>query len=428
MLKPIIIMPEDHWDALAKQALLEALPMLNRLGYDTLCMEQPWDSTQEEIVAAITEAEKANTKMLNHLEKLLKSKGGIFNSLLDYDYDTLEHYVKGNSQAKSLEEIAQLNEVIYSIIELPGTRMSLKLAQKIIALQGQFRGVDVVKEKFKVFGNHSELAVSRKPKIIEASKEREECHVNNLLQLQREGRGVIFFVGKQHLENELLKFQELECLSEVIVIYPYSLIDKCQDKTKASKPRELVFNNPRLKQKLHILEKALVDSSDLADFVLRLEKLVNPVVENFYKPIPNHAAANILSATFDIYFSAQQRPSLFVDCVHKVSEQENPDKTLTALLDAGIYARITAIKEQKYLCVPEVNAKSVSAKIIALNLPQKLREQGGRTDRVELRNQPSSELHKYNNNVAIKSLGLFSPPSVMYEVSQEILALQRVGK
>lgn len=64
MIKPILLIPERHWDALAKEALLEALPMLHRYGYDTYCIEMPSNYTTEDMKASVDSTIKVSDRIL----------------------------------------------------------------------------------------------------------------------------------------------------------------------------------------------------------------------------------------------------------------------------------------------------------------------------------------------------------------------------
>ncbi len=366
---PIIVIPEEHWDALAKRALLEALPMLNQLGYDTLCLEKPVDYTQQEIMDEMEQIDEASTEMLKYLERLLKSKGALFDTLLDYDLETVENFLKGNSTAATFEEKKQLAEVIYTITELPGIRMTRTVLKKILALGGKVNGIDLPKEQYKSLGSqyeytHSDSVMKLRPKICapQHKEARELSFCTNLLRLQREGRGLIFFGGINHIESLLLKFDARSFLGEVIVIHPYSLIDKI----KHGENRALAFKHPTLKNKIHFLESVLENQADILVFIRNVERLVRPIIESFYKEVPDHSIAKTLGARLGIDFKAQIRPSFFVDCIHKIEGVEKSDEIVEQLMRAGFYARITTSKEKKYLCVPEVNEKGIDKKILAL--------------------------------------------------------------
>lgn len=350
MQKPIIIIPEVHLDALAKQATLFSLPLLKELGFDTYSLEVPFDFTLLEIINHFNEGTQSVSERVPLYEATLKARGAKFTSFFDLTYEELEKLLCDYSTDKSPQSLQLLKEFTHAVIQLPAMKLTLSIFWKMLSLGGAVVGADISKDRYPRIDTLNGIKNVLREVHVKHT-EREASFFANLLILQKIGSGIIFTVGAKHLENLLLKFEDQALLSEIIVLHPYSQFNKIDPQ----RSNAIAFTNPKLKGKVNFFERALSSEKDIPNFHAALCDFIKPVVASYYKDIQSPVVALKLSSVTQLNFQAKQRQSGYIDCVHYVKDEEDVGSAVAKLHSLGIFVRKTTKNNNCILCVPEVN-------------------------------------------------------------------------
>lgn len=363
---PMIIMPERHWDTLARKALLQALPMLRVLGYDTLRMELPSNLSQAECIDVFERSLEADEALLKNVDALflpqLAQQGIHVNSLTDFDFDFLEMLcskTRYEADSSSFNSAIVGTELSWRLAQIPGHRLSLKLLQTMLQLGGSIGGIDLPQNEFheKLEGD---FMFQRKAQIIKANSKREQNFVKQLLELHYYHNGIIFFVGEGHYDGIIKALASEQYLGEVVVIQPHdSKILKSTDKTA----RQVSLKQRRQQTDYPFLDRALDSEAQIPAFLQQLRATLRQKLADFYHEIPRHRITADLSHATGVTFSAQQRPSFFIDAKHEVAASEDAEQIVENLSEKGIYATVSLFQQPRTICVPEVNSSDVSKAI-----------------------------------------------------------------
>lgn len=355
MNKPILLIPDRHWDVLSREALLFALPMLYQLGYDTYCYEISEEASEE---CQLLTLEKT-IKSLDHLRELsephFKRCNITFEELIEKPIEDLAEILQQTVTSTKSKEFAMWFK------ELPAHRVTLKILNKMLDLGGSIRGVDLANNQdYSHFESLEHFDISKKvSSVIQKEAERVPNFVNHTLRLQSQGNGVILVVGMVHYENLLKEFAKYEHLSELVVLFPHT--DRCY--SRSFEDRVLHMNQPNLTKNLALLNRALETVDQAQHFAKEVEDFLRPIIANFYRNAPNCMPAKILESKLGISLVTKFRPSMYVDGFHLISEDED-ELLLTEKLSAlGIFAVSKICDNKKLLMIPCINSPDVVKKL-----------------------------------------------------------------
>lgn len=217
MNKPILLIPDRHWDELSRSALLAALPMLIQLGYDTYCSELPESYTALQQLETVKHTITSIEQMQQAAKPYLEARNIDVESLCQLPFEDLCHYMRNYVSSK------KFNEYALCLKELPAHRMTLQILEKVLELHGSIQGVEMTNNKFNGYATLGDFNLAEKAKNIqEQETDRIKNFVTHAINLQNKGNGVILLIGMSHYNNLLQKFYEHGHLKEIVVLFPYN--------------------------------------------------------------------------------------------------------------------------------------------------------------------------------------------------------------
>ncbi len=355
MIKPILLVPDRHWDTFARRAMLMALPMLRRYGYDTYCHEMRSDYSTEQQLEIMDHTITTIEAIQASARPYLQSRGIDVEKLCDMPFEKLSDLLRNYVTSKKYTEYA------VSLKELPAHRLTREIFNKIIHLHGSYQGVDIIDaEGILEFSSLDDYGIVEKNRMVKL-KEKERIHsfVSNALKLQNQGKGVILVIGKVHYENLLTEFHNQSCLGELVVVYPHS------ERTFANAvdDRKLNLSNQKLRNKFPCITRRLYNEKQLPEFVDDLECFLKPILKSFYHDIPEHPITEKITSNLGVKFFARQRPSMYIDSFHPIANDENEAEVTKKLADLGIFSTVAVVDEKKQMMIPCVNSTGVCRKL-----------------------------------------------------------------
>lgn len=214
---PIIILVERHWDKAPKKALMSALPFLTTSGYDTLCFESPYEKNEQETIHAIEHTIEFIETRLAEVNQFFAQRG-IFYNLPEMDYIDLQQLLKNYVSSRYYTEMALWFK------ELPGHKEKLLMIRKALESDMKICGIDLESEQLEsINGLEAQNNLkSRLSGLSALAKMRAMAFKRNMLELQQQGKGVIFVVGQAHYLDLIEEFSKEYPLSEIIFLHPRS--------------------------------------------------------------------------------------------------------------------------------------------------------------------------------------------------------------
>ena len=352
---PIIILVERHWDVAPKQALMNALPFLNTLGYHTLCFESPHELNEQETIARVESTIQFIEKRLTETNKYLTTQG----KCVDFDamdFSRLQHFLLNFVTTR------YSNEMALWFKELPGHKEKLNLIRTAIRNNMRICGVDLTSEQLQPidsFEAQNNLH-SRVSGIKQLDKARVSTFKNHLLELQQLENGIIFSVGQSHYSSLIEEFSREYYLGEVVFLHPYSL--QCLTESHIDYYLPL-FDDPNLT----LIEMAINCNQDMEMFAATLKRKIQTKL-NTHTPIEQTYSCHMLSDKTGLDFAPYVRPSFLVDCHHFFHSREEITATHNKLKRSGISGFFTFFRDKESYCIPCVNTQEMQSKIKALKL------------------------------------------------------------
>ena len=346
---PIIVMPERHWDPLAKEALAKTLPSLVSQGYDMLCFESPSDENEEELISTVKSTITFSQDRYAEANELLQRRGIVTPNLSEMNYSDLEQLLLHFVSSRHSKEMALWFK------ELPGHMQKLKMIELAKSLNMTIQGVDLVKAELEPLrGMEAQTNLQKKLAAIDLlDAKRIMSFKEHLLTLQQKGHGVIFVVGQIHYERLAHAFSKEYCLSDVIFVHPYS--PKCLDTSHDDRPLTAIVDNAQLT----LIEQILEQSSDMDAFTISLTQTVQSKIDG-YKQIEPTTISNMLSKKTGLFFNAYARSSMHVDAYHPITAEEDISSTTRDLDAQGIHGHFTFFKGVHSYCIPCLNSTEIS--------------------------------------------------------------------
>lgn len=353
---PIIILVERHWDKAPKKALMNALPFLTTSGYDTLCFESPYEKNEQETIDAVESTIEFIETRLAEANQCLAQRGMLYN-LPEMDYIDLQRLLQNYVSSKYYKEMALWFK------ELPGHKEKLLMVRKAVESSMKICGIDLASEQLEsINGLEAQTnLMSRVSGICELDKIRAMAFKRNMLELQQQGKGVVFVVGQSHYMDLIEEFSKEYPLSEIIFLHPYS--SKCLDKSYVD------YNLPSSTsiEDLILIEKTIYDDQDIEIFLTYLRNTVQPRLDNYVSIEPT-STCQLLSDKTGLNFEAYVRPGYLVDCHHFFSDKERMGDTVAKLNDKGVRGFFSFFKGKPSYCVPNINIKEVASQIQKMDL------------------------------------------------------------
>lgn len=126
--------------------------------------------------------------------------------------------------------------------------------------------------------------------------------------------------------------------------------------------------DPKLTANLPQLVRSLSSTKEIPDFLATLKTFLEPIMANFNQNLQEiilHQqpakcpAAESLSSILGISLIAKRRPSMYVDCFHNLTAQNNELAITTKLNQLGLFATLKVVDNHKQLIIPCVNSPEV---------------------------------------------------------------------
>lgn len=182
---------------------------------------------------------------------------------------------------------------------------------------------------------------------------RVNAFVENLLNYQEQGRGVISIIGQSHYQNLVKKFEENQVLSEVKFFHiftPDILANVCAD----------MYIDLEDNQLTTYVDRAVRNEQDMLRFLTEFKNIMEEIFENSYQKLPiATASTECLNRLSSLHFDSYCRPSFFVDCLSRINTAEDLTSAQT-ILTTGIKGNLTFFDHQLHFCVPNVNKTDVA--------------------------------------------------------------------
>lgn len=347
MTKPILVLLERHWDTIPKQALMKVLPFLITVGYDILGFETPSDRNQDETLADLdgtiqfieTRLEEANRCLTQHGQTLLS-----LTTIESIDYLALQNLLKNYVSTRYYKEMALWFK------ELVGYKAKRPLADLALKNNMEIRGLDSTSEQLNpINGFTSQIDLSKRTAgILSLDKTRATAFKNNMLNLHKQGKGVIFIMGQHHYHDLMEEFKK-ECPStEIIFLHPHSP----RSLSEAMVDYHLVPAKPH--EYFTLIEKTIYDHECIDMWVTNLKTTVQQKLENDVLIEPTSTCLELTDKT-KLPFEAYASPNLRVNCYHFFQNRDTVTGVANQLKARNITGYFTIFKNKPAYCVPDVN-------------------------------------------------------------------------
>lgn len=353
---PIIILLERHWDVAPKKVLMGALPFLKSSGYDTLCIESPCEKNEQETIADIESTVKFIEKMLADANQCL-AKRGISVDLPSMDYSELQHLLHNYVSTRYYKEMALWFK------ELPGHKEKLNMLTMAVGKNIKICGIDLASEQLEPVNSlEAQTSLSnRMSGINKLDQMRTQAFKKNMLELQQEGKGVIFVVGQAHYKPLVDALANEYLLKEILFLHPYA--SKCLDNSYID------YHLPSFSNinDLTMVEQIIHNHDDVELFLKNLRTTAQPMLDNSVSIEPT-STGELLSTKTKINFETYVRPSYLVDCYHFFNNRGNITGTVNKLNEKGVRGFFTFFKNKESYCVPCINTQEVASQIQKIDL------------------------------------------------------------
>ena len=182
-----------------------------------------------------------------------------------------------------------------------------------------------------------------------------------MLELQQEGKGVIFVVGQSHYQPLVEAFAKEYLLKEIIFLHPYAL--KCLDSSYID------YNLPSFShiEDHTIIEQIIHNNNDIEIFSTNLKATAQPMLDNSVSIEPT-GTCRLLKIKTKLNFESYFRPSYIVDCYHFFENREDITDTVNKLNKKGVKGFFTFFKNKESYCVPCINTQEVASQIQKIDL------------------------------------------------------------
>ncbi|MCC5792411.1 MAG: hypothetical protein JJT82_07385 [Legionellaceae bacterium] len=353
---PIIILLERHWDVIPKKVLVDALPFLKASGYDTLCFESPSDINEQETITNIESTIKFIEDYLAGANQCL-SKHGIFVDLPAMNYSELQRLLLNYVTTRYSNEMATWFK------ELPGHKEKLDLVKLAQESNIKICGIDLTRDQLEpIISLESQTNLGMRVSAIKAlDHQRTLAFKKNVLELQQQGKGVIFVVGDSHYKPLVAELAKEYLLEQALFLHPHAL--KCLDNSCIDYHLPSFFNV----KGLTLLEQAILNRDDIEMFSKNLQTTVQAMLDNSISIDPT-STCKLLSNKTQLEFEAYVRPGYLVDCYHFCDNRQTIADTVTQLHAKGVGGFFTFFKNKEAYCVPSINTDETASQIQKMDL------------------------------------------------------------
>ncbi|HEV8052700.1 MAG TPA: hypothetical protein VGP47_09405 [Parachlamydiaceae bacterium] len=347
---PIIVIFEQHWDKAPKEVLKHVLPQLSSHGYDTLCYEVPKNLNELEIITGWEGTLEFCTNLTNQAQGLLKQVGFVRN-VSEVAFTELIELLRLYVSSKRYVEVAE------RIKELPGSIVLNEIIHNAKQLSFTIKGIDIDEDDFHQIVSADltkKLSIVKKNEVI-----RIKTFTDNLFELYKEGKGLIFPCGVLHAGNVMAKFKEKNMQDHVLYYFPHSET-LCDDENALTEVKE---HSPELKNHSYCILNEN-DKDALANRIIKdIKSKQNPYQEGI---VEGTSATVYLSQIFKVDCNALIRPGYFVDAVIDTNQVADLNDIKDKLYFADIESHQTILADHSYLVIPSVNTEQVSSSISRL--------------------------------------------------------------
>ena len=353
---PIICIFERHWDTYPKEVLLDVLPDLAQLGYNTLCVEAPEDVKKEEILNCLDISIKKSTECLEVAQKYLSFQKQIdLKTPMDkISYSKLAELMRLYVTSQKYQMMAEW------IKNLPGHQKMKEVFDKAQQHKFELHGIDISEKSYNSMfvTNQGEWKshFERDVNIIDKDAERIRVMTNHLSKLKKENRGIVFLCGAYHVREIFAKFKKMDFEGEAL---PYficrgdQVYDEQFDEIGELEERGGEILNGHVFRLQHRQIKTFG------------EKIINEVM----RKIPDRLQQiGLLNSYFEVEFEARMRPGYYVDAVLDLENVENIDSIKQKLKEKCIDFSIVELKTigKKWLIIKDINFSAIAKEIASL--------------------------------------------------------------
>lgn len=344
---PIVMIFERHWDLIPKQVVEGLIPELAEHGYNTLALEAYHDLSEEDIVKGQLLKLEEHETLQKTTERYLANVG-IVATLSEMSFSSLAELCRLYVSSQRFIDVAEI------IKNLPAARVIktvLECAQKhSLSIQG----IDIASCKMRRL---MAVDLTKRMKGLDVhEEERIATMTQHLLDLRREGRGVVFMCGALHAGNVIAKLREKGLSDdEMLYYFPYSHQRFEADEDDINLLRREI---PTLESFSHLLEEGQVRSFRRRVICEVISKIT------YTREIPGDSSRlRVLRNIFSEHVRMYVRPGYQVDALLSLEDLSHMEEMLQKLRDKKITYVFRMWNQRIYLAIPSVNNRRVAEKI-----------------------------------------------------------------
>ncbi len=316
---PPLLLFEYHWDPLPKQLVQTLLPELTDLGYNTYCLEAPEDVSYPDLKQRYIEGLQSDEKISSDAQQLLAKRKIIVKEqdLIDMSYDKLSKLMNQfvSSQVVSSQGFKYVAEHIKG---LPVTRLMGYLFNQMEELSIDIKPIDLGSKDHDTMMSKNDP--SERMNLIKKNEVRRIATMSkNILQLYKEGRGVIFLCGALHASN-LITALKKSGLDNIVYyfVYPSKRYVDSLDNVQLSLDNNAASDKENGNKELTLEgHTQLLTESTIAPFSRKVIQQILPQIRYIKQIQGGNSHSQFLSSLFVAPFCSLPSPWISCRCFSK---------------------------------------------------------------------------------------------------------------
>jgi hypothetical protein len=249
-------------------------------------------------------------------------------------------------------------EVAEKIKSLPSSILLKDIFNDAKKFYFSIKGIDIDAKDFEDMMSRD---LPQRMKVIEEKEnDRISTIFENLFNLYKKGKNIVFVCGALHAENLINKFKEKNMQDQILYYFPHSNknYDDSIDDVKE------FFSNETLKN--HIF--CLINEQDRKLLKERIVKEIKLNNTNYKGEIvEGNSHSRYLSNFFNKNFKAYMRPGYYADALLDTCNVDDCKNVVKKLQQANIPTHNISLEGRNYLVVRDVNTKEIADNIRLLN-------------------------------------------------------------
>lgn len=347
---PFVIIFERHWDQEPKKALKDLIPKLSDEGYDTLCFEFPQSLTEEEIISSHLKGLDFDIKLNSQAYAYVERAGVKDIQLCDLGFTQLAKLMRVCVSSQRYIEVAE------KLKGLPSSILLKDLLSNAKKLHFSIKGVDDAQSLQDI----QSADLSKRMSVIKNNEERRITTIfENLLNLHKGGKNIVFVCGALHAKNLMNKFEEQNLQDHVLFYFPHS--NKSYDENFDD-----VKNLSKGTLENHTF--CLIDEQSRNLLNGRIIKEMKSKNVNYKEEVVGgNSHSRFLSHFFNKNFKAYLRPGYYVDALLDTFHISDCEGIVKKLEEVAITTESVSLEGRTHLVIRDVNTKEIADNIRRLN-------------------------------------------------------------